>query len=58
MNLANKVTTKTGLKVISEINDYVYVSRDINPNFADLAAKHIIADSDLPKWNYVIRWCA
>lgn len=58
MNLANKVTTKTGLKVISEINDYVYVSRDINPDFADLAAKHIIADHNLPKWNYVIRWCA
>lgn len=53
--LANKVTTKTGLKVIAEINDFNYQSKDLYPTFEEDSKKLIVRDKDLPKWNYLVK---
>lgn len=54
-DLANKVTTKTGLKVIAEINDFDYQTREVSPDFDEQSKKFIFHDNDLPKWNYLVK---
>lgn len=55
-SLANKVTTTTGLKVVAEINDLEYVKREVDNDYDEVAAKHIIHDEFLSQWNYLIKW--
>lgn len=54
-DLASKVTTTTGLKVLAEINDFEYEKRDVEKDYDELAAQYIIHDMFLPKWNYLIK---
>lgn len=54
--LTDTTTTKTGLRVISNINLKTYQSqRPISEDFKNKVHELVVFDSDCPKWNYLIR---
>lgn len=54
--LTNTTTTKTGLKLITSINDKTYLNnREVKQDFKDTIETYITFDEDTPKWNYLIR---
>jgi hypothetical protein len=54
--LTNKTTTKTGLKVITEINNKQYLTkRQVQQEFRENIEKYIQFDEKCPKWNYIIK---
>jgi hypothetical protein len=56
--LTDTTTTKTGLKVVTAINEKVYqTKREVPQEFKDNIKDKVLFHEDLPKWNYLIR-CA
>lgn len=54
--ITNNTTTKTGLKVITEINTKTYLTkRQVEPDFKNNLEKYIIFDDKNPKLNYLIK---
>lgn len=54
-NLTNTTTTRTGLKVITSINQKKYsTKRAVNQEFKDNIENYILFDDKRPKWNYLI----
>ena len=53
--LTNKTITRTGLKVITTINNKQYLTkREVNPEFKENIKQYIQFDDKTPKWNYLI----
>lgn len=54
--LTNTTTTRTGLKVITHINNKKYLTkREVLPEFKENINQYIQFDDKHPKWNYVIK---
>lgn len=54
--LTNTTTTRTGLKVITHINNKKYLTkREVLPEFKENINQYIQFDDKQPKWNYVIK---
>lgn len=54
--LTNNTTTKTGLKVITEINTKTYLTkREVEKDFRDNIEQYIVFDDKNPKLNYLIK---
>lgn len=54
--LTDSTTTKTGLKVITNINENVYLNkRTVEPDFKNNIEQYILFDEIYPKWNYLIK---
>lgn len=54
--LTNNTTTKTGLKVITEINTKKYLTkREVLQEFRDNIEQYIVFDDENPKLNYLIK---
>lgn len=55
-NLTDTTTTRTGLKVITSINQKQYLTkREVSQKFRDNIEKYITFDDERPKWNYLIK---
>ena len=55
-NLTNTTTTRTGLKVITSINQKQYLNkREVSQNFRDNIEEYVTFDDKRPKWNYLIK---
>ena len=55
-NITDTTTTKTGLKVITTINEKVYQkAREVPQEFKDNIKLKVHFDDKLPKWNYLIK---
>jgi hypothetical protein len=55
-NLTNTTTTRTGLKVITSINQKQYLNkREVSQKFRDNIEEYITFDDKRPKWNYLIK---
>jgi hypothetical protein len=55
-NLTNTTKTRTGLKVITQINEKEYLNkREVKQEFKDNIEKYITFDDKRPKWNYLIK---
>ena len=55
-NITDTTTTKTGLKVITTINEKVYnIGREVPQEFKDNVKLKVTFDDKLPKWNYLIK---
>jgi hypothetical protein len=55
-NLTNTTTTRTGLKVITSINQKQYLNkREVCQKFRDNIQEYITFDDKRPKWNYLIK---
>lgn len=53
--ITDQTTTKTGLKVITTINEQKYeTKRPVDPNFKENLNQFITFDDKTPKWNYLI----
>ena len=54
-NLTDTTTTRTGLKVITSINQKQYLTkREVSQKFKDNIETYITFDDERPKWNYLI----
>ena len=55
-NLTNTTTTRTGLKVITSINQKQYLNkREVSQKFRDNIEEYVTFDDKRPKWNYLIK---
>jgi hypothetical protein len=55
-NLTNTTTTRTGLKVITSINQKQYLNkREVSQKFRDNIEEYITFDDKRPKWNYLVK---
>lgn len=55
-NLTNTTTTRTGLKVITSINQKQYLTkREVSQKFRDNIEDYVTFDDERPKWNYLIK---
>lgn len=54
--ITDTTTTKTGLKVVTTINDKEYLTqRNVPQQFKDNIKDYVIFDDKLPQWNYLIK---
>lgn len=54
--ITDTTTTKTGLKVVTTINDKEYLTqRNVPQQFKDNIKDYVVFDDKLPKWNYLIK---
>jgi hypothetical protein len=54
-NITNTTTTRTGLKVITSVNQKQYLTkREVSQKFKDNIEKYVTFDDKRPKWNYLI----
>lgn len=55
-NLTDTTTTRTGLKVITSINQKQYLTkREVSQGFRDNIEDYVTFDDKRPKWNYLIK---
>ncbi len=55
-DMAAKITTKTGLAVITIVNRNTYETKKVrNPLFESEFERNIVKDEILPKWNYLVK---
>ncbi len=55
-NLTNTTITRTGLKVITSINQKQYLNkREVSQKFRDNIEEYVTFDDKRPKWNYLIK---
>ncbi len=54
--ITDTTTTKTGLKVVTTINDKEYLTqRNVPQQFKDNIKNYVVFDDKLPQWNYLIK---